>query len=470
MSDKPGTGKTYVILSLILSNLNIGPNIIVVPQNVFDQWDLEINKFCDLNKIKYYKLNTYNDTMLMFSNPKIIADWDIILVTPLYYYQLTSSIIRLRMVIGRVFYDEIDTIDTLLKEPLPCTFTWFVSASFRDNKIGCYEMNPNDICERTCNIGRELVLPIMNSQIIECSSSYIDLLYGIVSDEKINQLNGLDFRIDIKFFEYNKSNKFNQLDFFILVVKELNDKQENYAIQLEDLNNSINKILSDTKINKHEKNRRIDVINKELVIINNKININKQHILKLSNKLKLNLYTNNEIFDINKIETVDINQIETIDINQIETININQIETIDINQINTNLIKPNTDKLEMFKTTFNKIYQPNKKIIIFSNYSNGLNFINQFLETNKIPTTNLEGGNSDDIAKSLEDFKYKNYSVLVVNTFGYACGMNLEFVTDIFLIHKLESQLENQVIGRAQRYGRTSELNIYKFLNDNEQL
>ncbi len=50
----------------------------------------------------------------------------------------------------------------------------------------------------------------------------------------------------------------------------------------------------------------------------------------------------------------------------------------------------------------------------------------------------------------------------------YACGMNLEFTTDLLILHYLDPLIESQVIGRAQRFGRKSKLNIYKFLNSNE--
>jgi superfamily II DNA or RNA helicase len=45
MADKPGTGKTYVAVSLILSDLKRSQNqcnLIVVPQNIYTQWDKAI--------------------------------------------------------------------------------------------------------------------------------------------------------------------------------------------------------------------------------------------------------------------------------------------------------------------------------------------------------------------------------------------------------------------------------------------
>ena len=51
MSDKPGTGKTYAILGHIY-NSKKKRNIIVVPQNIIQQWCDSIHKFSN-GKLKY---------------------------------------------------------------------------------------------------------------------------------------------------------------------------------------------------------------------------------------------------------------------------------------------------------------------------------------------------------------------------------------------------------------------------------
>ena len=46
--------------------------------------------------------------------------------------------------------------------------------------------------------------------------------------------------------------------------------------------------------------------------------------------------------------------------------------------------------------------------------------------------------------------------------------MNLENSTHIIFVHKMETEIEKQVIGRAQRMGRTSVLNIIYLQYENE--
>ena len=46
--------------------------------------------------------------------------------------------------------------------------------------------------------------------------------------------------------------------------------------------------------------------------------------------------------------------------------------------------------------------------------------------------------------------------------------MNLENSSDIIFVHKMNKDMEKQVIGRAQRLGRKSKLNIIYLLYENE--
>ncbi len=52
--------------------------------------------------------------------------------------------------------------------------------------------------------------------------------------------------------------------------------------------------------------------------------------------------------------------------------------------------------------------------------------------------------------------------------FGF--GMNLEFTTDVVFLNKIEKSKEKQIIGRAQRPGRTDTLIVHNFYYFNEYL
>ena len=56
----------------------------------------------------------------------------------------------------------------------------------------------------------------------------------------------------------------------------------------------------------------------------------------------------------------------------------------------------------------------------------------------------------------------------MLNAKYFGAGMNLQMATDIVIYHRFNRELEEQVIGRAQRLGRKTTLNIFYLLHDNE--
>ena len=58
---------------------------------------------------------------------------------------------------------------------------------------------------------------------------------------------------------------------------------------------------------------------------------------------------------------------------------------------------------------------------------------------------------------------------LLLNSTNTGAGLNLENTTDLVLYHNMSSELSIQVIGRAQRPGRTTSLNVYRLVYDNEK-
>jgi hypothetical protein len=82
-------------------------------------------------------------------------------------------------------------------------------------------------------------------------------------------------------------------------------------------------------------------------------------------------------------------------------------------------------------------------------------------------------GNGTQIASTVRRFKAPqttadSLSVLMLDANSFGAGLNLENATDVILFHKMDSEMERQVIGRAQRYGRTTPLTVTYLLHDNE--
>ena len=108
-----------------------------------------------------------------------------------------------------------------------------------------------------------------------------------------------------------------------------------------------------------------------------------------------------------------------------------------------------------------------KKILIFSEYSNSFIDISKLLDELKIKH-NLIKGSSSVVTKTLRKFRNSDINVLLLNSKYHGSGINLENTDIIILYHKMSSDMEKQVIGRAQRIGRKNPLKVVKIIYECE--
>jgi hypothetical protein len=80
----------------------------------------------------------------------------------------------------------------------------------------------------------------------------------------------------------------------------------------------------------------------------------------------------------------------------------------------------------------------------------------------------LETGKIKDIDNAVNEYKYGNAQILLSNSTLFGCGMNFENSSHILFVHKMDCEIEQQVIGRAQRMGRKSVLEIIYLQYENE--
>ena len=82
-------------------------------------------------------------------------------------------------------------------------------------------------------------------------------------------------------------------------------------------------------------------------------------------------------------------------------------------------------------------------------------------------------GTSATINKLVKNYKLPNndpesIQVLLLNAEYCASGINLENTSDIVIYHSMNDAKTKQIIGRGQRPGRTSVLNVWKLSYENE--
>ena len=78
------------------------------------------------------------------------------------------------------------------------------------------------------------------------------------------------------------------------------------------------------------------------------------------------------------------------------------------------------------------------------------------------------GSGINNIIKKFKSNEDNSYDILLLNSKYCGSGINLENADIVIIFHRMSIELENQIIGRAQRIGRTNALKVYKLLYENE--
>ncbi len=123
------------------------------------------------------------------------------------------------------------------------------------------------------------------------------------------------------------------------------------------------------------------------------------------------------------------------------------------------------DKMDVLVDLINN--KPDGSFMVFANYAETFNKIRTKLEDIKVPYHILKG-QASVVKNFIEDFKNKKVRVLMLNAEFFGAGMNLQMTTDLVMFHRFKPEMEEQIIGRAQRLGRKDPLNVYYLLHDNE--
>jgi SNF2 family DNA or RNA helicase len=150
---------------------------------------------------------------------------------------------------------------------------------------------------------------------------------------------------------------------------------------------------------------------------------------------------------------------------------LNDLYVIDNDTISDECIQEIPQKLDkhaQFRILIRQIYERNcnSKVLVFSEYDNSFYKIDKILNDEQLSYAYVKGVGINTIINKYKTSNETN--ILLVNSKSFGSGLNLENTTDVILFHKFDSQIEKQVIGRAQRPGRDSILNIHYLLYENE--
>ena len=111
-----------------------------------------------------------------------------------------------------------------------------------------------------------------------------------------------------------------------------------------------------------------------------------------------------------------------------------------------------------------------KKYAVFTRWTNSASHLSRLLTSKKIKNIILRSTNSKTIQREIDKFHYNNdYNILLIPSQEISAGINLPFVTHLIFYHSIRNaDTCAQIVGRCQRLGRTSSLEVISLQHEFE--
>lgn len=479
--------------------------LIVVPHSIIKQW-----KQCIMSCFTPEEFEVVNTTKTFNSLDVFkLRKLKVLLVSGTFYKRIQELSGDENLHLNRVVFDEVDSMNTPNARHIPSNFYWFVSASYKNilspyprwnysynnwqnnyqissgisnnayakNIFMCFQKT--NVPHMTTLISKLVVknedafvensfeLPEMNIQMVKCrDSGLISILNGVVHSNIINCLNAGD--VDGAVSYINQDNVDTEVNIIEGVLQGL-------TIKLSNINTELRYAAECIYVNEDVRTKKIDKLNRERTELESKMQLIRERIkatdmcticLEKPRVKTITKCCNNAFcFEclagwLRKKTSCPLCKHAPLSI-ETDLYVVKSVEE-DAKIESTTIAEPT--KLQFLQSHLSKISKE-MKILIFSENDNSFVSVEKMLIQSDINYAKLKGNSTNRV---VDDYKNGSLQVLLVNSNAYGSGLNLENTTDIILLHKFDNEAENQVLGRAQRPGRTKPLNVIYLLNQNE--
>lgn len=534
LGDKVGSGKTLMIITLLTISKNIlsrdielggtqfysvkikpssvlvKSNLIIVPHKLLPQWKEAFQKYSPTLKILTISLNKEINALRKVQK-EIKKNWrnefyeieteiletdklddiDVVLIGETMYKRFYKVCENIRF--NRILIDEADTIK--LPRDMNCQFNflWFITGTpsglFYNNKSfinkifkeNTLNVNSNFVIKNDDNfIDKSIILPHPKRFKVKCITPIeLNLIKDLIPPSILQMINAGNSDQAIKTLNCNIDTNDNILQ---VITKNLRDSISNKKIELE----AEKKKYYPVNLKK-EHELKIKLIENQIDKLVNKYEDIKKKIYDLNdtncpvcmgeftNPVIVNCCKNMFCFDCLAVSMGELKNNKCPYCTQkIAKTDIHIFQNDDINKIkNTSLLSNDSnkyetkEKLDVLLDLVKK--KPDGSFMIFAGFQETFNKIEVKLKEENI-TYHILKGQSSVVKKSIDDFREKKVRILMLNSQFFGAGMNLQMATDIIIYHRFTKEMEEQIIGRAQRLGRDihSPLNVYYLLHDNE--
>jgi len=491
-------------------------NILVVPHSLVKQW---IKYIVDFTSMSYSVINTKKTLEAVKDNYKLLDNKHITLVISTKYKEFSTFMIGSKLSVSRLIFDEADSINIPACREIDAAFYWFITSSYEklQNPYGIRKyMNAEGVTTTTYSYSEgftKLILidginntGFIKSTFAELNKEYLNLLYIINNPEFVKQSFQLPDPI-INILECQDPYEYS-------ILKGIVGENILSRINAGDISGAIENI-SCIKVTEHN---LIGLVTDDMKIKLDNLNIiydSKTKLTYSSASAKKEALSNIKE-QIGKLEE----QIKSITARLTDdtkcTICYDTITNKSIAKCcshpfcfecitgwlahlennpscpfcrkkitqNDLVVVSNTEsepkkctipkKIECFKDILSNISKNvNNKLLIFSEYDGSFEQCKDIISSNSNNRFSKLVGTQNTINSHIDRFKLPNedpasLNILLLNSRYFGSGLNLENTTDVIIYHSMSNSMNKQIIGRAQRPGRTEPLNIWRMCHQNE--
>ena len=452
MSDK------YVSITSLTDTYTLSPQtLLIIPDHLHDQW------------INFFK-----------HAPHLKIGTDIIILTPK-TIKHPSSIPNPKTIYNRIFIDEADTIK-LDDFDLLANFIWLITGTPSGISVSkkkyikkLFGRNINwlpdmlTIKSEDAFLTASIALPVQKRIIIKCfTPPELTVIKQFIPNNIIQMINAGSTDQAIKTLNCHVDTKDN---IFKVIIHSIENIIHNLTLEIETLQKK--KIVGPRK--KQEVEQKITKLNETIKKHNGRLTTIKHKVLDINTShcpICMDEFTKQTMLDCCGtsfcFECLTLtSKNKHICPHCQQKVNKNAIHVFDDTKKSNN---PLRDKLQTLMNIVSTTQNKNKcasKYLIFANFAETFAKIRRTLTEASITNAILKGS-QQEIQQTINEFNEGTIKVLMLNATNWGAGLNLQCATDVIIYHRFTKELEQQVIGRAQRIGRTSPLNVYYLIHNNE--
>ena len=512
-ADKVGAGKTLAMTALVATSvrprkkcgiplnntgytvinqindkrtrLHVNTTLIIVPHSLMTQW---VDTLKMVDGLKFFMVNTnklVNKLVKTILESRADAAWG-----QKSKGSVDFSIVLISNTMARKFWIEpyqtviwdrviVDEPHTFVFNDLPeANFCWFVCATpydilysnrqwLRCTMGGDYyytKINPNELAvikNSDDNVNNSLCLPPYKESTIKCLAP-IYLRNGAIRNnlpaEALSRLNGNDVTGALEILNCDANSKSSIVESLISNYRDLAHNETLSIQRLSQIRNITNTERAE-RIKRHQE--KLDDYLKKVADITERVNTEENcpicldsvddpcAIMNCCQKsfclecILMSLKNSNKCPMCKAVTRVDSLHIQS-------DTNANKRPKKE-----SGLLSKSNTLLEIVKNM-----KEDSRYLIFSEYDGSFRRISYKLSERAIPFKVLTG-NCNAQQKIIQQYKDGEVKILMLNATNFGAGLNLQMTTDIIMYHEFRSKdLKTQVIGRAQRPGRTCPLTV----------